>query len=109
MWLSTMAAARQNEMKASMAVVATRTRGAPDACLWDEGARSLFMNGPAKAGGNPALRSRLRRWSKCSGTCLYAFPAATWPSKHTFLPIFHLRATMYLYHYEAINGKYPIC
>ena len=47
MSFSTIAAARQNEMKASMAVVATSTRGAPDVCFsCGEGINSRFMKRP---------------------------------------------------------------
>ena len=47
MSLSTIAAARQNDMKASMAVVATNTRGAPDVLFCcDDPAKSIFISRP---------------------------------------------------------------
>ena len=70
MSFSTIAAARQNEMKASMAVVATSTRGAPAVCFsWGEGINSRFT----KRQGMTA-RIRLSR-SECRDKYSYNFYA----------------------------------
>jgi len=59
MSLSTMAAARQNEMKASMAVVATSTRGAPEVLFCrNDPAKSIFIKGPDIVVRTATFRSR---------------------------------------------------
>src|SRR5436853_7914707 len=79
MSLSTMAAARQNEMNASLAVVATSTRGAPDVLLcWDEVAESLFIRKPRRIAQSSAFRSRIR--SRFDGR-FYTSPMN--PGQHT--------------------------
>src|SRR5437879_9932015 len=79
MSLSTIAAARQKEMKASMAVVATSTRGAPDIRLCcDEVPKSIFIRELGRTARSSAFRSRFR--SRCGGR-LYTSPVN--PAEHT--------------------------
>ena len=78
MSLSTIAAARQKEMNASMAVVATSTRGAPDILLCCDAAKSFFIKGIRTSARSSAFRSSFR--SRC-GSRLYT--SATNPAEHT--------------------------
>src|SRR5258708_33158971 len=89
MSLSTIAAARQNEMNASMAVVATSTRGAPDTLFcWDEVAKSIFTRRPEAV----ALRSAFASKSRTRCGSPYAAPANQAstqppPHKHVFISL----------------------
>src|SRR5579864_3353094 len=97
MSFSTIAAARQNEMKASMAVVATSTRGAPDVCFsWGDGIDSLFMKRQGITAKIQPSRSECR--NKHSHN-FYAFlREAAREGIYAALPTRRSRPRRYLYH-----------